>query len=166
MSVLYNFIGSDHPSLRFTYTSETHMTPQTQQASRCRKSINWVKMKRTSMESYSTMTNLLLSRIKVDADLIRCTDINCKNPNHRIALESLYNGIISALNHTSESCLTSCSHETFDQVPGWNDHVSDLHKIARETFLLWRYNGTPRVGPIFDSMKILRARFKWALYRQ
>ena len=26
-------------------------------------------------------------------------------------------------------------------VPGWNDHVSNLHSIAREAFLLWRENG-------------------------
>ena len=48
-------------------------------------------------------------------------------------------------------------------VPGWNIYVSELHDIARNEFLYWRANGSPREGPIAATMRTSRARFKLAL---
>ena len=47
--------------------------------------------------------------------------------------------------------------------PGWNDHVADLHKDARECFVVWCNNGKPRQGWIFDLMRLTRSQFKYAL---
>ena len=47
--------------------------------------------------------------------------------------------------------------------PGWNDHVADLHKDARECFVMWCNNGKPRQGCIFDLMRQTRSQFKYAL---
>ena len=47
--------------------------------------------------------------------------------------------------------------------PGWNDHVADLHKDARECFVMWCNNGKPRQGWIFDLMHQTRSQFKYAL---
>lgn len=41
--------------------------------------------------------------------------------------------------------------------------VSDLHKSAREFFLLWRDSGKPKHGQIFQMMQSSRARFKYSL---
>lgn len=48
-------------------------------------------------------------------------------------------------------------------VPGWNDIVSDKHKLARQAFLDWVWHGKPRLGPIHLCMRRTRAAFKLAL---
>ena len=46
---------------------------------------------------------------------------------------------------------------------GWSDYVDELHKSARECFLLWRDTGKPRQGQVFNMMQQSRARFKYAI---
>ena len=48
-------------------------------------------------------------------------------------------------------------------VPGWNEHVNELHNIARQSFLEWIVEGKPKHGTVFDDMKLSRARFKYEL---
>ena len=45
----------------------------------------------------------------------------------------------------------------------WSDYVDELHKSARECFLLWRDTGKPRQGQVFNMMQQSRARFKYAI---
>ncbi len=42
-------------------------------------------------------------------------------------------------------------------------HVADLHDVARDAFLLWKEQGKPRQGPIFEKKKRANAHFKYAL---
>ena len=48
-------------------------------------------------------------------------------------------------------------------IPGWNLHLRQLHERAREAFLEWRRNGSPREGPEAYRMREARATFKRAL---
>ena len=48
-------------------------------------------------------------------------------------------------------------------IPGWNDHIKELHTIARKYFLQWKLNGKPLNGPVIDSMKSSRNCFRSAL---
>ena len=41
--------------------------------------------------------------------------------------------------------------------------VADLHKDARECFVMWCNNGKPRQGWLFDLMRQTRSQFKYAL---
>ena len=52
---------------------------------------------------------------------------------------------------------------SFSAQPGWNDHVYDSHKAARDSFVIWRGIGKPRQGYEFDMMRLSRAQFKYAL---
>ena len=52
---------------------------------------------------------------------------------------------------------------SFSAQPGWNDHVYDSHKTARDSFVIWRGIGKPRHGYEFDMMRLSRAQFKYAL---
>ena len=47
--------------------------------------------------------------------------------------------------------------------PRWNEHVADMHDIARDAFLMWKDQGKPRQGPVFEMKKRTNARFKYAL---
>ena len=72
------------------------------------------------------------------------------------------------------SCIVGCSTDSvpvrkcgsFQEehvIPGWNEHVADKHRMAREAFMLWVSVGKPRHGPEFHYMQRTRARFKCAL---
>ena len=41
--------------------------------------------------------------------------------------------------------------------------MSGLHKIARNCFIIWRSSGKPRQGEEFESMRLTRLQFKYAL---
>jgi len=49
-------------------------------------------------------------------------------------------------------------------VPGWNDIVSNKHRLALEAFLAWAAAGKPRSGPEHWLMKQTRSQFKLALH--
>ena len=53
----------------------------------------------------------------------------------------------------------------FDCRPGFNEHVKELHNIARKRFVAWKNANKPRDtnNPIFKEMTQSRARFKLAL---
>ena len=53
----------------------------------------------------------------------------------------------------------------FDCRPGFNEHVKELHNIARKRFVAWRNANKPRDtnNPIYKEMTQSRARFKLAL---
>ena len=47
--------------------------------------------------------------------------------------------------------------------PGWNEYVKYAHSEARDAFKLWVLSSKRRHGDVFQSMKQLRARFKFKL---
>ena len=47
----------------------------------------------------------------------------------------------------------------FNSQPGWNEHVSGLHKVARNCFIIWRSSGKPRQGEEFELMRQTRLQF-------
>ena len=47
-------------------------------------------------------------------------------------------------------------------MPGFNEHVNELHTIARHDYIAWRSAGKPRCGEICLSMNQSRLRFKSA----
>ena len=43
-------------------------------------------------------------------------------------------------------------------VPGWNEHVNELHNIARQSFMEWIVDAKPKHGAVFDDMKPVASR--------
>ena len=67
--------------------------------------------------------------------------------------------------HTaSKKCIPSSKIDCYKEhiVPGFNEHVKELHDIARHEFVMWRAAGKPRFGEICLSMNQFRLRFKSA----
>ena len=57
------------------------------------------------------------------------------------------------------------SRHSDKQVPGWNQYVKHIYLENRENFIYWREGGTPRHGLLATMMRIIRSRFKLALWR-
>ena len=48
-------------------------------------------------------------------------------------------------------------------IPGWKEYVREHYNASRTAFLEWRNAGSPRQGPIADTMRRKRANFKLIL---
>ena len=72
-----------------------------------------------------------------------------------------YDGLVGVLTEASKKLANR--RRKYSNQQSWNDHVADLHKDARECFVMWCNNGKPRQGWIFDLMHQTRSQFKYAL---
>ena len=102
-----------------------------------------------------------MNGVEAPADALCCKDIDCKNENHRIALDVYYGKLVRAMTKAGQR--RARTDKTFNSQPGWNEHVSGLHKKVRNCFIIWRSSGKPRQGEEFESMRLTRLQFKYAL---
>ena len=124
-------------------------------------SVNWSKLSAADKVTYARDIDVHLHAIKVPIDAICCKDTECSNEQHFDALNVFYEGFVGVLIEASKKL--SNRRRKHSNQPGWNDHVADLHKDARECFVMWCNNGKPRQGWIFDLMHQTRSQFKYAL---
>ena len=124
-------------------------------------SVNWSKLSAADKETYTSDIDVHLNAVKIPVGAISCKDTECRNEQHFEALNVLYEGLVGVLTEASKKL--SNKRRKHSNQPGWNDHVADLHKDARECFVMWCNNGKPRQGWIFDLMHQTRYQFKYAL---
>ena len=124
--------------------------------------IHWDSLSDDQLHKYTDNTKDTLAAIQFNHDLAWCNDVHCKDPGHINAIERLYEDIVSALQQAGEDLQTESS-TGFKGLPGWNEFCKELHQDARDSFLLWRANRSPRFGPLYDDMRRKRAHFKYAL---
>ena len=106
---------------------------------------------------------MLLGRIDLNKDAFTCCELNCNNVEHQHKIDCAYSQIIHALHDAGAKCIGVAKCKQNWVIPGWNDHVAELHLNARDCYLIWRNNSKPWHGPEYENMKLSRARFKLAL---
>ena len=72
-----------------------------------------------------------------------CKDTECSNEQHLEALNVFYEGLVGVLTEATKKLANR--HRKHSNQPGWNDHVADLHKDARECFVMWCNNAQSRI---------------------
>ena len=84
---------------------------------------------------------------------------------HKSDIDCLYKKNCDSLENASKHCIPSNKIDYYKEhiVPGFNEHVKELHTIARHEYIAWRSAGNPRFGGICLSMNQSRLRFKSAL---
>ena len=159
MTVVYDLIISDHRPISFTmnlgdfpHVDDFKPPPSF--------NIHWDRLSRADIMAYAGKVEAELDDIIVPIDALLCS--GCEHDNHRHNLCTYYEGINQAL-ITSGKAFEVKTSPNYSVVAGWNDLVSDAHRVARADFLHWRCLGNPRQGPVFDAMRVSRARFKYAL---
>ena len=80
--------------------------------------VNWSKMSAANLEAYNRNTDLHLNGIEAPADALCCKDIDCKNENHRIALDVYYGKLVRAMTKAGQR--RARTDKTFNSQPGWN----------------------------------------------
>ena len=96
---------------------------------------------------------------------VKCNNPDCNLASHKSDIDCLYKKICDSLENTSKRCIPSNKIDYYKEhiVPGFNEHVKELHTIARHEYIAWRSAGKPRFGGICLSMNQSRLRFKSAL---
>ena len=115
------------------------------------------------MDTYRHTTNVLISAIPLEHDLLLCTDLACSDPTHISAINRLHCNLISALTEADVSLRESKELNHPSQVAGWNELCREAHTDARENFICWLDAGKPKHGFEFEAMRRSRAIFKSSL---
>ncbi len=96
--------------------------------------LDWSQVTQADIDSYCSNTDELLKLIDVPSDVLLCRDVKCTKHVHISALKFFYDVIINCL--TTAKPLYQFTKCKGSQRPGWNEHVADLHGVARDTFLM------------------------------
>ena len=69
-------------------------------------------------------------------------DADCTNVDHRNDLNKLNDNITESMSKASEAifdnnCAGTNRRNDTHSIPGWNEHVDELHNIARQSFMEW-----------------------------
>ena len=125
---------------------------------------SWAKATTIDIERYRTLTFELLKKINL-LPAITCDDCNCKSAEHKLQIDQFYIQLCSVLEKASRDCIPSFTVDSFRDyiIPGFTEHVKELHTLARADYCAWRADGKPRSGPLCFAMKQSRLRFKSAL---
>lgn len=159
-----SFISSDHLPVSFSLNIDKILIQSKDDCCEKRKKykVNWAELSAKDLKKYTTQSDVLLSSIRLNHDLLMCDDVHCTSVAHRKAIDVMYKSIIDNVVQASDDIFHECkSHD--NQILGWNDVCKEIHAEAREAFLVWCANGKPKNGYLFDTMKRSRATFKYAL---
>lgn len=151
---------SDHLPLEITFNIPS-LPPPLIQTYRPPK-INWNFTDRLKTSHYTNLADAKLRHIPQPAEALLCNNPSCRIEQHRRDLSEFYSQIIKQLINSGKE-IFNLRRDNTRNIPGWNDLVKDLHSHARNTFLIWRQNGSPREGHLALLMRQTRAQFKLAL---
>ena len=165
ITIDYSMVSSDHfpMCVKLDFTRITVGMPN-DSAKVTRRIVKWDKLSDEDILRYTCMTAQNLSNFNWNQELLQCDDTLCKSHEHIVAIDQMYESLISSLSSASDS-FTNDGRKKYvsKQIPGWNEWVKEYHSQARDAFLMWRSKDSPRTGLMFDTMKRTRAAFKLAL---
>ncbi|XP_037866696.2 uncharacterized protein LOC119628475 [Bombyx mori] len=128
--------------------------------------IIWGERTGDQIDMYFKYCNDKLKLIDFPLELNKCCDKMCTNVNHQSVINNFYMCIINVLTEASINCYDNFSnkceitHRGIRPLIGWNKHVRSAHRVARQTFLCWVWNGKPRKGTVYRDMVESRKIFK------
>ena len=127
--------------------------------------LNWDSFDVIKLRQYYLMSDIYLNKLIIPVDALNCRNVNCKNKGHISQIKQFYVNICKCLTDASSTVFGELSKRTFNCRPGFNEHVKELHEIARKRFVAWREANKPRDtnNPFFREMNRSRAKFKLAL---
>ena len=116
--------------------------------------IKWDKLPVNAVQEYELKTKVGFDGINIP-DGVKCINPNCRLPSHANDLNTFYDCITTVLIESSAGLENACGASSTYNVPGWNDHVKNLHAAARDAYLLWKLGGRARQGALYDLMRSL-----------
>lgn len=141
--------SSDHRPLSININVRDQLVEPPNHLSTQRRTSSGYKWDRANvgdLNRYRQLTSDALMSISLPREALACPDVKCSNEQHRRDIDDFYDAICDSLLSASERTLCRQSSDGGGRhvIPGWNEHVRDLHADARTAFLLWRNCGKPR----------------------
>ena len=100
-------------------------------------------------------------------DVILCKDCNCNNVEHKEASSKYYDDIMFAITSAGHTTIKTRNRSNGKHLhlhrPGWKEFASERYDMSRETYALWKHEGSPRQGLLFEMKNRPKARFKGAM---
>ena len=90
------------------------------------------------------MTDLYLSRVPIPSEALKCRNTKCNDKTHIEKDSQFYNNISSCLTDASNAVIGTRVSKPYTCRPGFNEHVKELHDIARKRFIAWKEANKPR----------------------
>ena len=108
-----------------------------------------------NIEGYRHGTHWKLSEVTVLAAIFY-KDVSCKDTKHIRQTDEYYNSLCNVLTEVSKMTIPICRFKCVQEfiVPGFNEHLKELHDQARQCYLSWRNIGRPRPGDVHNDMRV------------
>ena len=126
--------------------------------------VSWSKVKPDHIECYRSSLSVNLKSIYLPVSVFLCTDVHCKNAEHRKLLESFASGLIDVCHRTGLDTFPHAKGPS-SRVPGWTEFVAPYREKSLFWHSLWVECGRPRAGAVADSMRRTRATYHYAIRR-
>ena len=112
----------------------------------------------------STMSSatFLLSNLSIPHSALACRDFNCHNPDHRDNLKDYYESVTRAIINASVP-LRVAQRGKSKCMPGWNEYVRDNHSASLAATQIWRREGMPKYGAIFEHKRNCQKKYKYSI---
>ena len=151
MSVDYSHNTADHLPVYMYMEIASQRVPEVEIVNGIHSRLAWEKINHTAQMEYCKETHANMQRIHITYDALRCTDVNCKNVNHRYDISKIYDDIIAAMSSGSDTVFDRCHNANRHSIPGWNTLVDQLHDAARQSFKAWVDADKPKHVLVFDD---------------
>ena len=104
-------------------------------------SYKWSQCTPNDLYQYCCSTYALFSDIYVTPG-VKCNNPDCNLASHNSDIDCLYEKIGNSMENASKHCIPSNKIDYIyykeHVVPGFNEHVKELHTIARHDYIAWR----------------------------
>ena len=148
---------SDHSALtvRFNMNYEEHKTEVAPQ-----NKLLWCQASESELSQYRDKLDKLLDNIELPDPALYCTDLFCKDHNEDIQL--FHDNIINACINASD-IIPQSSKSSKKRIPGWNEYVAPFKESAFFWHKIWKENGSPNIGVIYDIRRKTRYQYHNAI---
>ena len=84
---------------------------------------------------------------------MNCKNVKCRDETHVKDLNVFYESLSGSLTSAGFQAFSDTSRaKKFKCRPGWSEYVDELHKVERESFVMWWEAGKPKPGQIFELL--------------
>ncbi|CAK1594992.1 unnamed protein product [Parnassius mnemosyne] len=123
----------------------------------------WGQRDEGQIATYHDLCVKKLREINTFNEYIPCCDRLCYNLDHRKSIDTMYNKIVTSLSEAAVSSYNKGKCRKGVRIVGWNRHVKDAHRDARQKFINWVWHGKPIGGKLYKEMYESKKLFKQKL---
>ena len=152
MNILDKMPSSDHLPLQAEIEVDFNCALNCIDVNACPRDIvsyKWSQCTPNDLYQYCCSTYDLFSDIYVTPG-VKCNNPNCNLASHKSDIDCLFKKICDSLENARKHCIPLNKVDFYKEhiVPRFNEHVKELHTIARHDYIAWRSAGKPRFGEI------------------